>query len=192
VELENDDNVVLAVPSVALIENKKVQYPNSRCAHRIFPVYGDATANAITAYVAAAKVGKIMVTYDSLHKVAHLLDKVYRLIIDESDKLLALSNLKASNRQEGTTDVINQVLEIARKYKETVSFISATPTPLEYMPEWLGTIPNVKIIWNNTTKVSPYLLDRHHPYAALSKEVLIPLRLTGSFTFGDVAVRNWR
>jgi len=181
VALENDENVVLAVPSVALIANKEGQYPNKRCKHNLLGVYGDASANEITAYVAANNVGKIMVTYDSLHKVAHLLEQGYRLIIDESDKLLALTKLKVVSRKDaGKIDVINQVLEIAKAYKETVSFISATPIPLEYMPEWISTIPNVKIVWENTTKTLPFLMQRAHPYAALTKEVILPLRVTGS------------
>ena len=187
VALENNENVVLAVPSVALISNKMEQYPNQRCKHILLGVYGDVTANEITAYAVANNVGKIMVTYDSLHKVAHLLDNGYRLIIDESDKLLALTNLKVVNRKEaGKIDVINQVLDIAKAYKETVSFISATPIPLDYMPEWVSTIPNVKIVWENTTKTLPYLMQRAHPYAALTKEVILPLRVTGSFTVGGV------
>src|ERR1035437_10836644 len=41
VALENDKNVVLAVPTITLALNKADQYPNERSNHSILPVWGD-------------------------------------------------------------------------------------------------------------------------------------------------------
>lgn len=67
-----------------------------------------------------------MVTYDSLKRVEYLLNDC-KLVIDESNELLSKTKQKS--------EVIDTLFQIAEKYKDSVSFISATPTPLEYMPK---------------------------------------------------------
>lgn len=126
VALENNISTIIAVPLIYLAVNKSQQYPNERYNGKVLAVNGDTTRGDIDFYVWNNKVLKIMVTYDSLHRVEHLLHRC-RLVLDESDKLLSMTGLKP--------EVIDSVLNIAKEYKETVSFISATPIPLEYMPE---------------------------------------------------------
>jgi hypothetical protein len=188
VALESNENVIIAVPSQALIENKVVQYPNNRCNYKILGVMAGITENDVNEYIKGVDVIKIMVTYDSLYKVEHLL-YTCRLIIDESDKLLSSSNLKSSSKKGSKdVDVTTKVFELAEKYKDSVSFISATPTPLEYLPKWVSEIPNVKMEWSNTTKATPILMERTYPFKSLIQEVLLPMELMGGVVLAGTTV----
>jgi len=71
VALENNKNVVLAVPTIYLAVNKADQYPNERCSHTVLPVWGDTSTTDIENYLEINPIAKIMCTYDSLHKVKH-------------------------------------------------------------------------------------------------------------------------
>src|SRR5699024_8215804 len=87
---------------------------------------------------------KIICTYDSLKKVDFLLEKQdFRLIIDESDNILELTK---GERKEA----IFYMLKKAEEHKDKVSFISATPIPVEYMPQCISTISQIKMNWSNT------------------------------------------
>lgn len=178
--LEKGGNTIIAVPSKELIRNKVSQYPNKRSPNQLLGVYGETKISDINLYVDSVDVIKIMVTYDSLWKVKHLLDTSH-LIIDESNKLLSSSGLKSRSKTSSeSVDVVTQVFDIAYKYKDTVSFISATPTPLEFMPKWVSEIEQVKMEWSNTVKATPILYERAYPYKALTNEILLPMKKLGS------------
>ncbi len=181
VALENECNTIVAVPNVALVINKVSQYPNDRFKGEVFGVYGGITEDEINNYLKRAKVIKIMVTYDSLFKVQHLI-KDCRLIIDESDQLLKHIKLKVKGTKY---NVYNYLMEQAEKYKDRVSFISATPTPLEYMPEWVSDLPQIKLVFSNTIKLKPVLMKRAFPFRALKDEVLRPLKDLQEITIGN-------
>jgi hypothetical protein len=176
VALENDADTVIAVPTIYLALNKATQYPNERYDGEVLPVWGDTTQEEINKYLQKNRVIKIMVTYDSLHKVRYLLDRC-KLVIDESNELLSKTKLKP--------EVINNLFNIAYCYKNTVSFVSATPTPLEYMPKWVSEIEQVKIEWDNTIKTTPILCQRTYPYKSLKNEFIMPLKENGSMTVAN-------
>jgi hypothetical protein len=176
VALENDKNVILAVPTIYLSINKADQYPNARSNNTVLPVWGDTSSTDINNYLLESPIIKIICTYDSLHKVKHLLPDSH-LIIDESNMLLSATK----QRPEAIADLF----DIAYEYKDTVSFISATPIPLTYMPKWVSTIDQVKINWNNTIKVAPILCERTYPFKTLCDEFLIPLNSNGSLTVAE-------
>ena len=181
VALENDINTIIAVPNVALVENKVSQYPNIRYSGEIFGVYGGVNEKDITAYLKRTKIIKIMVTYDSLYKVDFLLDRC-RLIIDESDQLLKHIKMKVNKMNQ---NVYNYLLDKAYHYKDTVSFISATPTPLNYMPKWISQIPQIKLRFTNTIKMKPILMKRTYPFKALQEEIIRPLNHNEQITIGN-------
>lgn len=181
VALENNINTIIAVPNVALVENKVSQYPNIRYSGEIFGVYGGVNEKDITAYLKRTKIIKIMVTYDSLYKVDFLLDKC-RLIIDESDQLLKHIKMKVNKTNQ---NVYNYLLDKAYQYKDTVSFISATPTPLNYMPKWISQIPQIKLRFTNTIKMKPILMKRTYPFKALQEEIIRPLNHNEQITIGN-------
>lgn len=176
VALENDVDTVIAVPTIYLAMNKSEQYPNERYNGKVLAVYGDTTMEEIKHYWEANKPRKIMVTYDSLSKVKDLLDRC-KLVIDESNELLSKTKLKP--------EVIDNIFSIAQEYMDTVSFVSATPNPLKYMPEWVSTIDQVKIEWNKTSKSTPILYERTYPFKCLKNEIIIPLKEDGLMTVGD-------
>jgi len=193
VALENSENIIIAVPTIGLMNNKVEQYPNTRCKYNILGVWGETeingqikegtSGNEIIDYINNNSPIKIMVTYNSLRKVEFLL-KSCRLIIDESDNLL--SSTKSFSKE------IAYLFDICNKYKDTVSFISATPTPLNYMPTWVKDIPQVKIEWEDTTIATPILLKRTYPYKALREEIVAPLQkqpiTIGGKTFSKVII----
>lgn len=176
VALENSENTIIAVPTIYLAINKSVQYPNDRCDNKILAVWGETKQEDIDAYLSTTSVVKIMVTYDSLPKVEYLLDTC-RLVIDESNELLSKTKLKPQ--------VIYKVFSIAERYRDTVSFISATPNPLHYMPKWISEINQVKINWEQTIKAKPILCERTYPFKSLREEFIKPLKDNGSITVAD-------
>jgi len=176
VALENDKNVILAVPTIYLTINKAEQYPNERSSYSVLPVWGETSDTEIDYYVSQSPVRKIICTYDSLPKVKHLLPECH-LIVDESNMLLPATKQRP--------EAIEELLSITYTYKDTVSFISATPTPLEYMPEWISTIDQVKINWKNTIKAVPILCERTYPFKSLCHEFLILLNKNGSMTVAE-------
>ncbi|MBN2660428.1 MAG: DEAD/DEAH box helicase family protein [Tannerellaceae bacterium] len=185
VALENDVHTIIAVPTIYLAENKAAQYPNARYNGKVLAVWGETKEDEIYAYrwFDRPRRLKIIVTYDSLPKVKDILDRFKcKLIIDESDKLLSQTNLKPH--------VIDEVFKIAEENKDTVSFISATPTPLEYMPPWISEIDQVKIEWENTMKAQPMIAERTFPYHSLRKEFILPFKEKGSMTLEGKTFRK--
>lgn len=179
VALENPENIIIAVPTIGLMQNKIEQYPNKRCDYNVLGVWGETdvgtSGNEIINYINNNKVWKIIVVYNSLKKVEFLLNSC-RLIIDESNELLSKTK---SFPQE-----IEYLFSVCHKFKDTVSFISATPTPLKYLPDWMSEINQVKIEWENTITAKPILLKRTYPYKALREEIMKPMK-TGSVTLGN-------
>ena len=184
VALENSEDIIIAVPTIGLMNNKVEQYPNDRCNYTILGVWGETetngqiidgtSGNEIINYINNNSPIKIMVTYNSLRKVNFLLSKC-RLIIDESNNLLSLT--KSFSKE------IGYLFDVCNEYKDSITFISATPTPLSYMPEWVSTIPQVKIEWEDITITTPILLKRTYPYKALREEIVKPLH-NGEITIG--------
>lgn len=190
VALENNVNTIIAVPSVELIRNKVAQYPNERTNNSILGVYGGIDSTDIEGYLNSTEVIKIMVTYDSLWKVEFLLDSCH-LVIDESNKLLASSKLKSSSKKDSKqVDVVTKVFDLAYTHRDTVSFISATPTPLEYMPEWISELDQIRMEWSNTSKASPILMERTYPYKSIVNEIIRPLNENDSITLGTSKIEK--
>lgn len=137
--LTNAENYVVAVPFISLIKNKIAQHPDVLGFH-----YG-VTNKDVWEYL--AKGGKkIMVTYDSVFRLAKYLDpKEWRLLVDESHMLLLFA---ASLKPE----VINRLLTRHGEFK-SAAFVSATPGRYEYLPDQLKALRQVKIEWTDTTPV---------------------------------------
>jgi hypothetical protein len=196
VALENELPTIIAVPSVGLIINKETQYPNERCNYKLFGVYGGITKSNIEEYINGHPRNvpmKIMITYDSLHKIEEFIQPYgFRLVIDESNKLLSTSSLKSANKTAAEAkDIISKVLEISCKHKDVVSFISATPTPLKYMPKWVATeLDYIKYTWKNTGKTQPYTMKRHFPFKALKQEILYPLETVGHLSIQNMKIKK--
>ncbi len=192
IALENNLNTIIAVPNIPLVVNKVNQYPNNRYNGEIFGVYGNTSKDEINQYLERCKLTKnpikILVCYDSLCKVEHLLKKC-RFIIDESDQILKNIGLKIQDKSRDL-DVYSYLLEKAERRKDKVSFISATPIPIEYLPNWIGELEQVKLVFSNTIKVTPMMMKRQYPYKALQNEIIRPLKETGAVTIGDRKIKK--
>jgi hypothetical protein len=192
-------NTIIAVPSVDLVNNKVSQYPNTRFADQLLGVTGDTDRDDVDSFVAQRghKPFKIMVTYDSINKVKHLLPYSH-LVIDESDRLLSWKPIKAASRKVSNIataneamDVINNLLDIAEQYKESVSFISATPVPIEYFKrDWMNEIDHITFNWSKSITSQPILMERSFPLIALKDEIIIPLRRDGQVTIGGCTFKK--
>ena len=69
--------------------------------------------------------------------------------IVKDNEQVGSSNLKSrSKKTSKSIDVTTQVFDIAKKHKDKVSFISATPTPIEFLPEWITELNHIKMEWN--------------------------------------------
>lgn len=186
VALENNYDTIIAVPTIVLALNKFAQYPNERCSHKMLVVYGDVSDEEIKEYTRYCNLTntpiKIIVVYDSLRRVEKLLHKC-DLVIDESQEVLKLMT------NESRRSNITSMLQIAEDYKDKVSFVSATPIPVEYMPEWVQKLPQLKINWTNTIKVNPILMERTYPYKALKEEIINNIEKFGE---ANVNGRNFK
>jgi hypothetical protein len=190
VALESSTNVILAVPNVELIDNKVSQYPNQRSQHVVFGVKEGITVQDVNDYIESVEVIKIMVTYDSIWKVQHLLDYCH-LIIDESQEILKSQKLKSTSKKDAfSEDAITLLLDTAKKYKDTVSFISATPIPLQYMPSWISDLDQIVMNWDDTTVVKPILMKRTYVNKAVRNEIIIPLEKLGEVTIGNIKFKK--
>ena len=193
IALENKENVIIAMPTKILVNNKVSQYPNKRSNNFIIGVDGKVTINKLTKYVddyiEENKPIKIAVTYDSLYKVESFLNTKsynFKLIIDESDKLLHYAHLKSKNKK--TVDeisILDYLYGLAKKHKEVVSFISATPINLMYMPKWISQLKQYKFVWKNTTKFIPDLIKSDRPIHTLKQDVVKSIKTKGYFLLSD-------
>ena len=220
--IENEDeDCVIAVPNVALVRNKVSQYRNHQekvqgnalCGARrrfdgeVMGVWGEVSEEEVRMYVERVrKVGtpvKILVTYDSLWKVEHLIMKdcdrgrrwrysnCCRLIVDESNKLVSYMSLKVEHKNgERNIDVINHLYEVARQAMQTVTFISATPVAMAYVPEFISRLPQVEMRWKQGRKVVPICMKRSNPCAALEDEIIRPMKRDGEVRVADRVVRK--
>lgn len=182
-------NTVIAVPTTTLVNSKVKQYPNIRCGYKLLGVDGNTSDYEISEYVYSCynykQPFKIMVTYDSISRVEHLLNDAH-LVIDESDCLLKYAKMKAISKGNRNKDVINYLLDLSEEYKDTVSFISATPVPIEYFnKQWMYELDDVEMNWKNTVKSKPYLLNRKNVKKALIEEIINPILTKGKVTIGN-------
>lgn len=185
--IENDRNTIVAVPNKELAINKSQQYPNDRFSGKLLSIVGGVSKEVIDKYMSENKIKKVMVTYDSLWKVEKYIDEGFDLVIDESEQLLKSQGLKLSDKSDiKELDVLTKLFQICERNKERVSFISATPIKVDYLPKWISQLDQVTINWSGTTKAKAYLMERTYPFKSLREEIINPLCKNGSITINDI------
>lgn len=182
VVLENDEDVIVLVPLYNLTNNKSLQYPNDRYHGEVCAVNGNISDDNIRKYIAKSAKLKFICTWDSIHRIQHLINNPCRLIIDESQELIGNAHLK--------NKVINNVYKITKSNKDTITFISATPIPLEYLPKWISEIPQISYRFKNVVKAVPLLMERTYPNKALKEEIIMKLKDNGSVTMEGYTFRK--
>jgi len=156
IALEDSYPTIIAVPTIEVIKNKTAQYPNNRRLESVFGYYADIREKNLIHYVKFTTVPKILVTYDSFHKVAKLVDKnKYRVVVDEFSDLLDAY----SYREKAIEHLLTSVKEF-----DYVSYISATPLKEEYYPEALKHLNEYEIVWQGTVKIKVERKKTNKPY----------------------------
>lgn len=193
VAIENKLDTIILVPNNELIYNKYSQYPNKRCNHRIIMVEAGVTRSDINYQISRCKIDnlpiKIMSTYDSISRIEYLLSKDVRIIVDESDKIIEYAKLKATDKRI-KKDVMNTMLDILEVYKEKVSFISATPIPVEYLPLWVQGLDQINYYWNDIKRATPLLMKRGYVVNSLKREIILPLKVDGILHIGNATTNK--
>ena len=139
IALRNKENYVIAVQTIKLVEGK------TESEKGVFGFHGGVLDIDLRKYLANGG-NKIMVTYDSVPRVAEILGKRvsdFRLLIDEYHRMIAyMDNFKVK--------VCLDLLHNTYKFK-SVSYLTATPTNLEFLPEPMKNLEYVKFDWLGKT-----------------------------------------
>lgn len=169
--LTNNEPYVIAVHSIALLKNKCEQHKN------VLGVYGETTSQEINEFIEFGG-KKIIVTYDSLHKLLQNIEpKKFRLLVDEVQVLIRYAGLFKSK-------VCNKLINNSFEFK-SVSYMTATAPPYKYLPSPMKKLEYYKYIWQNTvkpninhlyvgnqvsTKTVSYILDK---YANTNSDIFV-------------------
>lgn len=178
IALENDENYVIAVPTTELIVNK-TGLDEAGSNGKIFGVFGYFCncKEALAEYLQTDGTKKIMVTYDSLPKVAEMINPSdYRLLVDEYHQLLKAYGFRDK--------AINGVLKEFRKFK-SFCFMSATPIEESFIPDSLANVDEVTANWNNTDTLVVNLQNTTKPYTYVVN-VINNFMKDGYITFGEL------
>lgn len=145
VVLRDKAKVVLCVPFVPLIKNK-LAWCNDNGIDAIGIYYDKESGFNTIDYLPNFKGDKIIVTYDSLHRVIeHINPADWKIVVDESHKLIDSGAFRGK--------AIRAVLNNYSKFKSHC-FITATPVPDKYQYPELREIRKYQIKWDNLSPVN--------------------------------------
>lgn len=138
VAIEDEHKTIICSPRINLIKNKVGQHEG------LLGVFGDVKNDEIKAYLEKAETPKIMVTYDSMPRLAKLInDKSdWRVVVDEYQYLLIDSGFR-SDKAIALLDVVNEF--------DYVTYLSATPIADKYIQgmEQFKNVPYTELIWGD-------------------------------------------
>jgi len=169
VALRNNQKYVIAVPNIELISSKiqdTEKYNKGLPVDRRVKVAALSSEHPIKTFITAIRKGatKVMVTYDSLHKVYGVLgeDAInWRLLVDEYHLLLhlevsAVRTLAAPN-----------IRAYYNKFK-SYCFMSATVVDERYDLDYLQNMNQYNLLWRNYKLIQPIDLRRFKVESNLS------------------------
>lgn len=138
VAIEDEHKTIICSPRINLIKNKVGQHEG------LLGVFGDVKNDEIMAYLEKAEMPKIMVTYDSMPRLAKLIaDKSdWRVVVDEYQYLLIDSGFR-SDKAIALLDVVNEF--------DYVTYLSATPIADKYIQgmEQFKDVPYTELKWGD-------------------------------------------
>lgn len=138
VAIEDEHKTIICSPRINLIKNKVSQHEG------LLGVYGDVKNDEIMAYLEKTEKPKIMVTYDSMPRLAKLIDNKtdWRVVIDEYQYLLIDSGFR-SDKAIALLDIVNEF--------DYVTYLSATPIADKYIQkmEQFEDVPYTELIWGD-------------------------------------------
>lgn len=138
--LTNGIDYIIAVPNTKLIHNKIEEHSN------IIPLHGDITNTEFyTLLKSSVGAKKIMVTYDSIKRLASLVNpKDFKLMVDEAHSLVNIGLFRKG--------AVHSVLSNFRKFKSFV-FVTATPNSFKFFPVELKDLEFIDFKWGDAVKV---------------------------------------
>jgi hypothetical protein len=168
VAMWNDQKYVIAVPNVDLINSKLLDLSkhNKTCGTSI-KAGGLSGKHSFKVLQKVVKGGatKIVVTYDSLHKLQGLIDSTeWRLLVDECHTLI---DLDVSDLRSQAAINIKNLHKLFKSY----CFMSATPTPTQYSLDYMAEMDVVQLYWANYKLVEPIMVNRKLVVSNLSHTV---------------------
>ena len=138
VAIEDEHKTIICSPRINLIKNKVGQHEG------LLGVYGDVKNDEIMAYLEKTEKPKIMVTYDSMPRLAKLIDdkSEWRVVVDEYQYLLIDSGFR-SDKAIALLGVVNEF--------DYVTYLSATPIADKYIQkmEQFKDVPYTELIWGD-------------------------------------------
>lgn len=138
VAIQDEHKTIICSPRINLIKNKVGQHEG------LLGVFGDVKNDEIMAYLETTETPKIMVTYDSMPRLAKLItDKSdWRVVVDEYQYLLIDSGF----RSDKAIALLNAVSEF-----DYVTYLSATPIADKYIQkmEQFNDVPYTELIWGD-------------------------------------------
>ena len=138
VAIQDEHKAIICSPRINLIKNKVGQHEG------LLGVYGDVKNDEIMAYLETTETPKIMVTYDSMPRLAKLIaDKsAWRVVVDEYQYLLIDSGFR-SDKAIALLDAVNEF--------DYVTYLSATPIADKYIQrmEQFNDEPYTELIWKD-------------------------------------------
>lgn len=138
VAIQDEHKTIICSPRINLIKNKVGQHEG------LLGVFGDVKNDEIMAYLETTETPKIMVTYDSMPRLAKLItDKSdWRVVVDEYQYLLIDSGF----RSDKAIAFLNAVSEF-----DYVTYLSATPIADKYIQkmEQFNDVPYTELIWGD-------------------------------------------
>lgn len=179
--LTNSENWIVLVPTKALILNKKAQISE------IFSVDGDTPQEEIETYVWHRKKIKIICTYDSFYKIESLIGRC-RVLVDEVQTFF--KNYSNKVDLEKNRNLYRTTLEICEKHKDYVTFVTATPIPIEYFPQWMQDLKQVTYNFEVTYRKTPILIQVKNPLKCLAENILLPILKNGQVIVGGKTFRK--
>lgn len=138
VAIEDEHKTIICSPRINLIKNKVGQHAG------LLGVFGDVKNDEIMAYLEKTETPKIMVTYDSMPRLAKLIDDKsdWRVVVDEYQYLLIDSGFR-SDKAIALLDAVNEF--------DYVTYLSATPIADKYIQEMeqFKDVPYTELIWGD-------------------------------------------
>lgn len=140
IALDNDQHYVIACHTTALIREKCNQQEYQAT---VLGITSDTSDEKIISFVADGG-KKMMITYDSIPRLEHLIDITkFRLLVDEVQQLIKyLGGFK--------THVCIRLLQSAFNFKST-SFMTATSTSIKYLPKPIQQLSIIEYVWEGAT-----------------------------------------
>lgn len=150
--IRDEHKTIICSPRNNLIENKHAQHPNTLLVVGRFP------EEKIKEYLSSDNLPKILVSYDSLPKVAKCIENKneWRVVVDEFQYLLSDSSMKS--------EVEIRLLECLKQFSY-VTYMSATPILSKYLEKisWLSGLEYVELIWPKIEKIKLIRQQSKHP-----------------------------